>query len=251
LDILDCLIDTEHRVLGAIRGCFPRSWDENYITYQVLHELLAKRKFEFVTDRSYKVHWDAVKLKGRLETDNGDIAVLVKFTSWAGEETNGVAFYEAKRRYPLTQKFDMLKKPQLENIIDCTRYPNILLYDYESTIGFHKHIFNYYDIIRYQNAYRQFLETQSLVVQPPVILSTNGKGTDLYKYALPFVHQLICRNLQCLDLDTRDKVVGGITRFFEDNGIGGPQYVLMVGVSQGSFDPTLPEIPGGYENFIG
>lgn len=130
-----------------------------------------------------------------------------------------------------------------------TRYSNVLLYDYEATNGYIKHlpdhvIHNYHEYINYGNR-----ATQSLVVQPAVVLASGARGTDLYKYSVPFVQNLISRNLQFLDLEIDEDVVSKITQNFEE--IGGPKYVMMIGVSQGVSDPVLPDISGGYESFIG
>src|SRR5690349_21162662 len=80
-------IDWECTIGGSIEdaltACIPRSWDENLITERILVNL--RSCFSAVTIAEpqirvgwpMRIEWDLFKLKGHLERDRGDLAVVV------------------------------------------------------------------------------------------------------------------------------------------------------------------------------
>jgi hypothetical protein len=118
-------------IRSAIESCNPRAWNEDHITYTWLSKLRAAApKIPFFKRPGVSVIWDAYKMDGRLEEDNGDVAFLVKVTFNNSNTLTGVAFLEAKRIYS-NGNYDALKWAQLRHMTDRSSHHHILLYDFQ------------------------------------------------------------------------------------------------------------------------
>lgn len=125
------LFRADYVIRSAIASCHPRGWNEDHITYTWLHQLRAAApKISFSKCPKISVVWDAYKMDGRLEKDNGDVAFLVKVTFQNGNTLSGVAFLEAKRIYN-SGSYDALKWAQLKHMTDHSSHHNLLLYDFQ------------------------------------------------------------------------------------------------------------------------
>lgn len=121
----------DNTIRSAISSCHPRSWNENHITYTWLERLRAATpRISFPHSKKVRVLWDAYKMGGQLEEDNGDVAFLVKVTFPNGNTLSGVAFLEAKRIYD-NGRYDALKWEQLKNMTDHSSHHHLLLYDFQ------------------------------------------------------------------------------------------------------------------------
>lgn len=109
------------------------SWSENYITTRMLIALLSLGQDIKWTSKKQRVKWDSFKLKGKRETELGDIALFIKAMLTSEVFLEGCVFYEAKRQYfdegqnPLG--FNSIKSGQLKRIQRVTTASNVLLYD--------------------------------------------------------------------------------------------------------------------------
>ncbi|RUR87267.1 hypothetical protein PB16LOC_04522 [Pectobacterium versatile] len=109
------------------------SWSENHITTRMLMALLDIGQDIKWTSMSQRVKWDSFKLKGKRETELGDIAFFMKVMLTSEVYLEGVVFYEAKRQYYDEEHcalgFNSIKLEQLTRIQKITNSSNILLYD--------------------------------------------------------------------------------------------------------------------------
>jgi len=132
----------EQAIRESVTEAFPRSWNENHVTYAIAQKFqteLREHKIEGLT-RPLNVRWDAFKLNGGLEQAHGDIAILVRYKSWESELIEGVGFLEAKRIYP-SGRYDSLDWNQLERINRSTDYSFLLLYESSQVSEFADSIF--------------------------------------------------------------------------------------------------------------
>lgn len=119
-------------IRDSIISCYPRAWDENHITHKWLSSLRDHTsKISYASHYRINVIWDAFKLNGTLERNNGDIAFIVKITFQNEKSLSGVAFLEAKRIYENSGKYDALDWSQLKRITQNSPYHHLLLYDFE------------------------------------------------------------------------------------------------------------------------
>ena len=115
----------------AIRGCHPRDWNEDHITYSWLKSIInLGTSIETHGLGAIRVSWDAYKQDGRLEEANGDVAFLIQLIFPNQNVLVGVAFLEAKRIYK-SGKYTSLKWHQLQGMNILSAYHQLLLYDFE------------------------------------------------------------------------------------------------------------------------
>src|SRR6202049_2764963 len=137
-DYRNLFLMVEQATQQVVRSAYPRYWKEDYITQSLLAALITRLGSASViaSDRPFTIEVDAFKAHGKLEQTRGDIAVIVRRTSWEDEELTGIGFLEAKRRYPNTGEYTALDFTQLDRIHDGTDNLQILLYDFELIVGF-------------------------------------------------------------------------------------------------------------------
>ena len=125
--------DLERAFAGITAGNYPMEWDEDHITFSLMKEMRNLFDFRRIKyDRFEKiVHWLSFKNKGRLETQFGDISLLINIQFSTGERLNGVAFLEAKRDNN-RGNFEEIRIPQLERIVQNTPYAHLLLYVHQA-----------------------------------------------------------------------------------------------------------------------
>src|SRR5439155_19594168 len=126
--------ELERWLKDAVRAKHPASWDEHHLTFSIVDTLGRNAKSIELTglDRPFKIAWDARKLRLPKEADFGDMAVVVKLKTWAGETLEGVGLLEAKRRDLHGSNCPAAKTSQLKRILRKAPSANLLLYDYDN-----------------------------------------------------------------------------------------------------------------------
>lgn len=243
MDYSDFQARIEQTIADVIRTCYPASWDENHITFSLVDQVFRRHKVETIEglDRPFKIIWDFRKLRRPEETDFGDIAVLVRLTTWAAETIEGVGLLEAKRRNLADSSFAATKTSQLKQILSKAPSAQLLLFDYDNVSSCMDNCVgigngHYFGHLRYPVG--PF--THCVSVPIGIALQREKYTTDLHKFGVPFSYQLSARYFRGFDLETNQKtlaaVKGNVTKH------GGPRTIVLVGVSTGSDDPTLPEV---------
>ena len=89
-----------------------------YSTFDVLDTIRKQLNGAHVTGLRYpcSIKSQAYKLRDRPETRYGDIAIVVRLTSWDREVIEGVGFLEAKKRSLRNQSFEAFKPTQAQRI---------------------------------------------------------------------------------------------------------------------------------------
>jgi hypothetical protein len=124
LDHIDQIIHRE------VVQCHPRYWSEDHITCSWLKKLISEwPSINLAPHPTISVHWDAYKIDGSLEQENGDVAFLIDINFDNGNTLQGVGFLEAKRIYD-TGRFDALKWAQLRLLSSNSSHHQLLLYDH-------------------------------------------------------------------------------------------------------------------------
>jgi len=247
LHYLQFVARVEEIFRDVIRRSFPTSWAEDYITYSITDELARQLPSLRVTgfDRPFNVTWDARKLRGPAEHTLGDLGIVVHLRSWSGEEIGGVGILEAKRRDVEKATFGAVKKRQLQILVRNAPTSRLLLYDYSQIADFEDNLsvpYGWEPPHSWEWRYRHYATTSyshCVAVPSSIALVTGLKSTALYKYSIPFSVQLCSRYLRGFDLEHRDTAVSKVNRFI--NQTGGPRTLLLVGVSTGEAEPTLPQ----------
>ena len=235
MHITNFLRDLEIILREKISDHYPVDWDEDTITRNTLKELRISFKAISISGLKsrMRIQWSAFKLTGKSETKFGDVALLVNITYQNGDRIEGVAFLEAKKRKINTTKFGAIKIRQLSKIFRNTPFSMVLLYDYEDVTEFAN---IYSKPFIFDNWFKCKPCTRSVVVPTNIVLETQQKDTRLYKYSLPFSHQLFFRHLHGFDLDFRNKITNIAKGYNPSKGI--PTYLIVACVAFGKTEPS-------------
>ncbi len=202
------LSKTDETIRSAIKSCYPRSWDENHITYTWLSKLReTPPKIIFTKTPKISVIWDAYKMTGQLERANGDVAFIVKVSFNNGNAIAGVAFLEAKRIYE-DGNYDALKYEQLEYITYNKTHHHILLYDFNETLKP-----SYYSCC-WDYPCDRFLSKEAIgiVVPTPHALAYKTKNRSLATIGIRLSEQIFFRYFKGLDLNFDQNLVESVRK---------------------------------------
>ena len=243
MDYDDFQARLERSITEIVRKCHPASWDENHISFSLVDGLFDRHRVETVAglDRSFKIIWDFRKLRRPEETDFGDIAVLVRLTTWASETVEGVGVLEAKRRNLGGSSFAAATTTQLRQIRSKAASAQLLLYDYENVTSCMDNIIGL-GIDHYYNrrGYPGGPHTHCVCVPIGTAIRQGKYTTDLHKFGVPLSYQLSARYFRGFDLETDPKTLSAVKGNIARN--GGARNIVLVGVSTGPAEPTLPEV---------
>ena len=194
-------------------------WDEIPITWELI-ELIRERLNRVRIEDEFdvlKLSTCIYKMKGRLETRYGDLAVIVRIKFRDGRDLTGVALYEAKKRKWGTSTLASIVRGQLDRIYRNSWQARLLIYDYEGTP------------VRSACAPAGTLSfVHAMHLAYPVELKM--LDTSLYRFAAPFAFQL-CRNLHGIDIDLDGGIVEQVRSGAVDR--GAPTFVVAVVVVHG------------------
>jgi hypothetical protein len=115
-------------ILTNVLNCDSNSkWQENHISLALL-DALNDVSAEIRLNEDFITSYAIDKISGPLETQYGDIVVLVELEV-NGMTIKGVAHFEAKRSYPESTRFKQIDTKQLEHMLTSSRAHSVLLYD--------------------------------------------------------------------------------------------------------------------------
>lgn len=234
LNHIDLIINKE------VKLCHPRYWNEDHITYTWLRKLILDWPSIYLTSHpSTSVHWDAYKMDGNLEQENGDVAFLIDITFDNGNNLLGVGFLEAKRIYN-TGQFDALKWAQLRLLSSNSSNHQLLLYDYEpietqfpiSTCLPCSHCPFCKEYVQYCG---KPSEVSAAIVMPTLhAIAYEDKSRNLESIGHRLSEQIVLRYFRGLDLefdaDLVNRVLAGVT--------GGAKFLAVATIQVG--DGTNP-----------
>jgi hypothetical protein len=246
--------DMEKTIAAAILRTYPADWVEDAITYEVLQSL--RRAFSFANLSQMKkrrtIRWAPYKLRGTAERTFGDIAVLIRFNDSDGVELEGVAFLEAKRRYPKSGAYDELRPTQVNRILQHAPHARVLLYDYEYVNDFtlYQLAVGYYArhrelvpgtgglsimIVEEVHPFSGIYATHALAVPVTTVQALASTGRGIARFGVPFAQQLLLRYLNGQDLEFGANELAIAKGWVQ--GVGAPRYVLVIEVTGSSDGP--------------
>lgn len=229
LEAVDRLLDK------CIRDCYPRAWNEDHITYSWLSKL--RDAWPSLSPALYAdvdVSWDAYKMDGALEEDNGDVAFLIDMRFDNGNTLQGVGFLEAKRIYN-SGRFDQLKWKQLIGLEANSANHQLLLYDFDPLPT----AFSQFESICYfdcdacgeeqeLHCCHGYSEKSSAIVVPSVhAIAYEEKGRILESIGYRLAEQITMRYFRGLDLNFDKNLVAEVLA----GAAGGAKYLAVARVS--------------------
>jgi hypothetical protein len=240
------LAEIDFAITKEIAGCFPRDWDEDFITRSWLRTIT--QRFQEVSiadvDLPFTVSWDAYKATGAVETRYGDVGVIVNFHFRVADKSataTGVGFLEAKRLDAKSETYAYIKWDQLRHESANIAAHRVLLYDFENmedaglnlqSYGFCRHL----ETAPYGSVYAAVAVTQH-------VLAAQTKARAISSLGVPLGYQLCARYLRGLDLDYKLDPAHVL-----ENIPGATRYLLVANVSSSDTlgKPSGTPIPLGY-----
>lgn len=230
----------ENIINDAIKGAFPRSWVEDTISYNICSEFQKQLHSETIEGLShpFNVRWDSFKLRGKPENLYGDIAILVNYETWEGEIIKGIAFFEAKRKDKSKEHYPSLDSVQLIRQASNLKHSHLLLYSQTAITEFEDNLI-FQPFLKGKHSKYHTTCTHALSIQTETAIQTNKNDRALYKFGVPFSHQICSRILRGMDLETDPKIINAVIGWAEDN-IGGASYLLIASGAENK-EPRDPQ----------
>lgn len=250
MTINDFTSEIERILEEEVKNLLPGYWVEDQLTNNFLIAFAKKLSNTQIVDLRgvSKVFINAFKQSGTLtESKYGDIAVIMNITYPDGEKIEGVGYLEAKKRKEDATTFDAIKKRQLKTIESNVPRAKLLLYDYEPIINFTPTNFGeelyYIENHRFYRDYHITLRikptTHSVAV--PINLALNQKkcNTKLYKFGIPFSHQLTYRYMYGQDLEFEKTVIDASKGYADRKKLSKYVVVITIGPEDKTTEPDL------------
>lgn len=242
-DIIELTGILEEEIRSSIKPSWPYSWDEDFITLTLLQNLRDNLKNIELIGKDYRqhVHWEAYKLRGKYETNFGDVCLNVKIHYKDGTHLEGAAFLEAKRRDWRKTSFGAMNWHQLNRVLKNAPRSQYLLYDYEditsfrNPIGFMSELEPYYS--RRHMPLSVTATTRAVCVPLNIAKATGYKDTLLYRYATPLSFMLTSRYFQGQDLEFDETSLGIAAGFVKKFGL--PKFIFEIHISEEGAEPQI------------
>ena len=223
----------------TINSKYPRNWREDSISESLLEALgnfFSNNTYHDELNRITKIHFSAYKLKGKSETNYGDIAFITSIRFDNGLKIKGVANFEAKKR--LGNEFKYRKQSrdnQYEKIYENLPHSQLLLYDYEP-ITQHiqpiKHTAEDWNLI---DNYRMIQSRTTNCISLPIYLVANGKNVNRNQTQIgrTLSEQLCRRIFYGNDLNISQDILDKIYNFDDKYN---SQFVVDLKITHGNTD---------------
>ena len=233
MDVRSFLSQLELILQKHVKNNYPRYWNEDFISMSIMKEIeqtLSTVTIEGLKERM-NVEWSAFKQTGIPEQKFGDLAFLVNIKYQDGDIIEGATFLEAKKRRPKKTRFEAIRISQLRKISKNAPHSMVLLYDYDDITQFA----NTYNSSFFWNWFPLKPCTYSVVVPMNTIIETKKRDSTLYKFSLPFSHQLFFRYLHGFDLEYDKKAIEIAKGYAMKKGF--PKYLMVASVAFGNTEP--------------
>lgn len=210
-------LDMNREINAAMSNIDPRDWSqEDFITRTILRRLRdafpnTKLIHDKVMGGNVRVCWDIFKNTNKLniEPTHGDIGLLIQMEFKNNTILEGVAFMEAKRLYPQSNRFESLDFDQLKRLVTNSAHHRTVFYD--ARPGF------------FNDAQAYGMPSQH------VIAIDDDSSTELLPYSEYLSYILTNRYLQGYELDYSKDSISNLKNAATDT--GGVKYLVVAQAS--------------------
>lgn len=225
----------EELINELVEEIFVRDWDEDYITRKFLSQITQKLNGSQISDIENRVVFlTPFKLTKPVEQKFGDIAIIVNIEYGDGDNIEGIAFLEAKRKYKESRNFDAIKWEQLERIYSNAPHSQLLLYDFRDISEFASTGLVSKKSATASNPMTQLPVTKFVTVPINKAIQVKQKNERLYKLSLPISYQLGYRYMNGFDLDFKNdilsKVKGDFQKSYINTNLEIPSHLIYVSI---------------------
>ena len=225
----------EELVKSQVYDNYPAQWDENHITRSLFNSFQANLNDLLITGfkKNLIIKWDAFKNKGTQQQNFCNAAIIVKISHKDQPSIEGAAIVETRKRTPNTVTFDDLKWKQLGKVYRNSPFSQLVLYDYADISSFSSNVILRMPPFGYGSLRERILVspyTYAAVTSANIATHRKANDSSLYRFSLPFSHQLVMRYVHGFELDFSNKAVS-IAKG-DANPLGFPKTLLCINVSE-------------------
>lgn len=211
------------------------NWKEDHITLRFLSQLNQRLSGSLITDLDNgAIFLTPYKVSPEVEKKFGDIAIIVHIEYGDGDEIEGIAFLEAKKKDVKKRKYMAIKWEQLERIFESAPHSQLLLYDFRDISEFAPTGLVSKKSATSGSPMTQLPVTKFVTIPVNKVMEIKKKNERLYKLSLPFSYQLAYRYMNGFDLDYDHNTIKSIKDDFAGNyqslELPVPEYLLHINI---------------------
>jgi len=225
----------EELINELVKEDYVLDWEEDTLTRKFLSRLRNKLNGSLITDLENRVVFlSPFKLSKPAEYKFGDIAIIVNIEYGDGDNLEGIAFLEAKKKYKESRNYDAIKWEQLERINKNAPHSQLLLYDFRDISEFASTGLVAKKSATASSPMTQLPVTKFVSVPINKALQVKMKNERLYKLSLPVSYQIGYRYLNGFDLDFKNDTLAAVKKDFAKNftdvDLEVPEYLIYVSI---------------------
>ena len=204
--------EIERIVKASVPGSHPTDWVEDTVTANLLKGLAAELDDTEVSGfrQGYTIRLSAFRQKGKRESVNADLSVLVRLAHRDGSRLEGAAFIETKLKLDRKRTFDSFRLPELKKIFRSSPFSQVLFLDYEDITSYSTNRSVQFPPMEY-SPWRGGVPTTpctyAAVIPTNIVIAQHLNDTSIYGFSVPLSFQIVYRYFHGFDLDLSEQAL--------------------------------------------
>jgi hypothetical protein len=204
--------EVERIVKARVPGSHPAEWEEGPVTAGLLKSLASELDDTDVSGfrQGFTIRVAAFQQKGRKESANADISLLVHVAHRDGAVVDGAAFIECKLKQDRKRTFEAFRLPELKKLYRASPFSQVLFLDYEDITSYSSNRSVQFPPLEY-GAWRGGIPmtpcTYAALIPTNVVVAQHVNDTSIYGFSSPLSSQLVYRYFHGFDLDLSEQSV--------------------------------------------
>ena len=204
--------EVERIVKARVPGSHPGDWVEETVTAVLLKTLASELDDTEVSGfrQGYTIRMSAHRQRGKRETVNADISLLVRIAHRDGSTLEGAAFIETKLKQDRKRTFDAFRLPELKKLFRSSPFSQVLFLDYEDITSYSTNRSVQFPPMEY-SPWRGGIPmtpcTYAAVIPTNIVVAQHLNDTSIYSYSVPLSYQIVYRYFHGFDLDLSEQAL--------------------------------------------
>ncbi len=204
--------EIERIVKTCVPGSHPTDWVEGTVTASLLRNLAGELDDTEISGfrQGSTIRLSAFHHKGKRESENADLSILVRIARKDGSRLEGAAFMETKLKQDRKRTFDSFRLPELKKIFRSSPFSQVLFLDYEDITSYSSNRSVQFPAMEY-SPWRGGVPmtpcTYAAVVPANIVIAQHLNDTSIYGFSVPLSHQIVYRYFHGFDLDLSEQSI--------------------------------------------
>ncbi len=204
--------EVERIVKARVPGSHPADWTEGTVTAGLLKSLASELDDTEVSGfrQGYTIRLSAHRQRGKRETTNADVSLLVRIAHRDGTVLDGAAFVETKLKQDRKRTFDGFRLPELKKLFRSSPFSQVLFLDYEDITSYSTNRSVQFPPLEY-SPWRGGIPmtpcTYAAVIPTNIVIAQHLNDTSIYGYSVPLSYQIVYRYFHGFDLDLSEQAI--------------------------------------------